>query len=332
MREYREMMAQQRSKEVRMRLLGIVIFFVLCIGAALIAQALLPPTPTLAPSVTSTVIVATLPPTTAPAAVILPTTAPASLATNTPAPLPTNTPIPTDTPVPGETPEPSPTNTDTATPTITPSPTSKASPIPVPSSDAQADVVTYEGLAPAAQIPAGVDIRAASVAPNLRVALQTAQEPPAELSGWAEGEVVLWLDLYDPIPDPPTVYTEWLFVLDLDGDTATGRPVGSLRINPDLGVEVAVGAFYDPATAEYSYYSLVWDPAQGNWSDGPGGIHFTFSESRTLVGLALPLETLTQSAAQVTGVTLVPSAVRGRAAVLATVDGQRIIDFYPDRP
>jgi hypothetical protein len=193
-------------------------------------------------------------------------------------------------------------------------------------------VVTYDGLVPVSNVPAGVDIRAASVAPDLRVALQNAPGPPAELSGWAEGEVLLWIALHDPIPDPPTVYTEWLVVLDLDGNANTGRPVGSLRINPDLGIEVAVGVYYDPAVANYSYYSLVWDPAQGNWADGPGGIHYLLTESRTLVGLALPLDTLTQSAAQVTGVTLVPAAVRGRAAVLATVDGQRIIDFYPDRP
>jgi hypothetical protein len=204
--------------------------------------------------------------------------------------------------------------------------------VSIPAADSRADVVSYEGLVPVEGVPDGVDIRAASVDADLRVALQTTGGVPAELSGWAEGEVVLWIALYDPIPDPPAVYTEWVFALDLDGDIGTGRPPGSLRINPDIGVEVAVGVYYDPDSGGYELYSLVWDPAQGGWADGPGGMHFVLSESRTLVGLALPLEALTQSAAQVTGVTVVPGAARGRAAAVATVEGKRIIDFYPDRP
>jgi hypothetical protein len=48
--------------------------------------------------------------------------------------------------------------------------------------------------------------------------------------------------------------------------------------------------------------------------------------------LALPLEALTQTVAQVTGVTIVPEAVKGRAAALSQVEGQKVIDFYPDLP
>ena len=176
-----------------------------------------------------------------------------------------------------------------------------------------------------------MDIRAANIAPDLRIALQTTEEVPPELSEWAEGQVRFWIALYDPVPDPPTAYTEWLFVLDLDGDIETGRPAGSLHTNPDLGVEVAIAVYYDPGIGSYETYSLAWDPAQGNWADGPAGMQFTLNDSRTLIGMALPLNTLTQSAAQVTGVTVVPEAVRGRAAALATVD-ERIIDFCPDRP
>jgi hypothetical protein len=74
----------------------------------------------------------------------------------------------------------------------------------------------------------------------------------AELAGLAaEDEVLLWIPFYEPIPDPPTAYTEWLFVLDLDGDVGTGRPAGSLRINPDQGVEVAIGAYYDLDSEAY---------------------------------------------------------------------------------
>jgi hypothetical protein len=316
MHEYQELMGRQQAKQVRLIVFGIVIGLGLCIGGVLAGRTIFSPAPQSKPTVTS-------PATAEPAA---PTPTPTSLPADTPAPAPTDTPAPSPTHTPVSEATPTPTPTSSPTPTETPTPTS------VPPADAQADVASYDGLTPVESAPAGVDIRAASVGSDLRVALQTTGGAPAELSGWAEGEVLLWIALYDPIPDPPTLYTEWVFVLDLDGDTATGRPVGSVRINPDLGVEVAVGVYYDPAGEGYSYYSLVWDPSQGNWVDGPEGIHYILSESRTLVGLALPLETLTRAAEQVTGVTTVPDAVRGRAAALAVVEGQKIVDFYPERP
>ncbi len=101
---------------------------------------------------------------------------------------------------------------------------------------------------------------------------------------------------------------------------------------------------------EYDVYSLVWDPEREGWADGPAGLHFVLSEGRTVVGtvlyrtalvlydkyrvqcLALPMATLTESAAQVAGVTVVSDAVRGRAAALAEGEAGRVIDFYPERP
>lgn len=318
MHEYQELIDQQRAKQVRLVAFGIVIGLVLCIGGVLAGRTIFSPASESEPTVTS------------------PATAEPATSTAAPTALPADTPAPTDSPAPTDTPAPSPTHTPvseaTPTPTSSPTPTETPTPTSVPPADAQADVVSYDGLTPVESAPAGVDIRAASVGPDLRVVLQPAAGAPAELSGWAEGEVRLWIALYDPIPDPPAVYTEWVFVLDLDGDAATGRPAGSVRINPDLGVEVAVGVYYDPAGEGYSHYSLVWDPARGDWADGPEGIHYVLSESRTLVGLALPLETLAQAAEQVAGVTIAPDAVRGRAAALAVVEGQKIVDFYPERP
>lgn len=297
MREYRELMEQQRAKEVRMTAAGLIVVF-LCIVAALIARALFSSgsEPALTATPTATAAPATL------TAVLAP------LPTNTPAPPPTDTPTPTATPL--------------------PTPVSQVSP-----SDPQADVLSYDTLAPVSgeRIVSGVDIRAANIAPDLRIVLQTTEGVPSELSGWAEDQVRFWIALYDPVPDPPTAYTEWLFVLDLDGNIETGRPAGSLHTNPDLGIEVAIGVYYDPAIGSYETYSLTWDPAQGDWADGPAGMQFTISDSRNLVGMALPLDSLTQSAAQIAGVTVVPDAVRGRAAALATVE-ERIIDFCPDRP
>jgi len=248
----------------------------------------------------------------------------------TPEPTPTVTPPPTVAPA-TPTATRTPTPTDTPTPTETPTP--KPSPTPTPLADPQGDVGTYESGDPVEGVPAGVDIRTASVDAGLRVVLQPAEGVPAGLAAWATaGEVLLWIALYEPVPDPPAGYVEWVFALDLDGDVGTGRPVGSARINPDLGMEVAVAAYYEPDTAEYATYFLVWDPARGAWTIGPQEVRFTLDESRTLVGLALPLQTLTQMVAQTTGVTLVPEAVKGRAAALSSVEGQRVIDFCPDRP
>jgi hypothetical protein len=229
------------------------------------------------------------------------------------------------------TPTPSPTPIPTLTPT--PSPTATPTPEPTPSlNDPRGDVGAYENGAPVEGVPAGVDVRAASVGADLRVNLQSAAGVPEELAGWAaEGDVLVWITLYDPIPSPPA-YGDWLFVLDMDGDVATGRPAGSARINPDLGDEAVLGVLYDPASAEYAPYFLVWDPAQGGWVDGPEGMRFTLGQSRTVIGFALPLETLTTAVTQTTGVTPVLGAVKGRAAALSVSGEQTVVDFYPDRP
>ena len=232
---------------------------------------------------------------------------------------------------------PTPTPTPTSIPTLTPipSPTSVPTPVPTPTpalDDARGDVSVFEGGAPVEGAPAGVDLRIASVGLDLRVNLRPVVRVPVELVDWVDGsEVLLWFTFYEPVLDPPA-YSDWLFVLDLDGDAATGRPAGSARINPDLGDEAVLGVLYDPALDEYQPYFLVWDSAQGAWADGPEGIRFYMNESRTVIGLALPSETLSQAALETGGVTLAPGAVRGRAAALSLVGGEMVVDFYPDRP
>ena len=230
--------------------------------------------------------------------------------------------------------------------TCTPTPTSEPSPTPAPTNtptpevttappaDPQGDVGAYSSGASVEGAPAGVDISAASIAPDLRVTLQPTTGVPAELAGWAgEDEVLLWITLYEPIPDPPAVYTNWLFVLDVDGDTATGRPTGSRRINPDLGDEAVIGISYDPSIESYETYFLVWDAAQESWASGPDEVRmFDLGASRTLIALALPLETFTQSVAQTSDVTFAAGAVKGRAAVDSYAGEQRVIDFYPALP
>jgi hypothetical protein len=142
----------------------------------------------------------------------------------------------------------------------------------------------------------------------------------------------LWVSLYDPVPDPPATFTDWVFVLDVDGDVTSGRPAGAVRINPDLGYEVAIGVSYSDASGEYEPYFLVWDAARSALVAGSDEPRFTLNESRALIGLALPLETLTQTVAQTSGVTLAPGEVNGRVAVVSRAGDQRVVDFYPDRP
>ncbi len=299
MSEYRELMAQQRVRAVWTVVLGSIVVLALCIGAALAARTLFLPTPETTPTATLPVTVAPMTPTT---------------------PL---TPTPTDIPTPTE------------TPALTPTPTTAPPPEPSPTlpSDPQGDVTAYESGDPVEGVPDGVDIRTASVGADLRVALQPTEGVPAELAEWATtDEILLWISFYDPVPDPPTVFTDWVFVLDLDGDKATGRPAGAVRVNPDLGYEVAIGVSYDDASGKYEPYLLVWDPAKLALVSKPDEPRFALNEARTLIGLALRLETLAENVEQTTGVTLVAGEVKGRAAVQSRAGGRKVVDFYPDRP
>ena len=305
MDEYSELMARQRTKVIWMMVIGFIIF-ILCVGAALSVYRLFRSTPE--PTAT--------PPATVGSAAF--TATPTPIATS---PVVTITPTLMDTPPPTQTPMP------ISTATLTPEP------LPTPLSDPQGDVVAYESGNPVEGVPAGVDIRAASVGADLRVVLQPAGGVPAELAAWAtEDEALLWISLYDPVPDPPTVFTDWLFVMDLDGDVTTGRPAGAVRINPDLGYEVAIGVSYNNVSAEYESYFLVWDQAQQALVSKPDAPRFVLAETRTLIGLALPLATLTENVEQTASVTLVPGDVKGRAAVQSYAQGQKVIDFCPNLP
>jgi len=225
-----------------------------------------------------------------------------------------------------------PTPTPVPTSTYTPVPTPTLAPTPIPEVDPRGDAGTYTAGSVVAQPPGGVDIRNASVAADGRVVLGAPEGLPTELAEWAqEGEVVLWISLYEPIPDSLTVRTDWLFVLDLDGNTATGRPVGSVSINPDLGDEVAIGVYYDPLGMAYVPYFLVWDPAVGNWQERSGA-RYHVGGDRTLVGLAVSLDVLQQAVSQVTGVTVAADAARGRAGAIAYIAPEAVVDFYPALP
>lgn len=234
----------------------------------------------------------------------------------------------TPTPTPRPTPTPLPTPTPTEPPASTPEEGTAAT-----SADAQGDVGAYETGAPVEGAPAGVDISSAGVGGALKTTLEPTGGIPAELADFpAEGEVVLWISLHEAIPDPPAAYANWLFVLDVDGNTDTGRPRGSRRINPDLGDEVAVGVSYNPETEAYEPYALVWDSEQADWTSGPD-TRYTIVESRKIVGLALSMEALAQAVSEASGTTIAPAAAKARAAAETyTAEGNRVIDFYPELP
>jgi len=266
-----------------------VIVIILCIAAILLARAFFPPASSGEPTVTVESPVS-----------VMPTVPP-----------PTWTPEPTEVPAPTDTPMPEPTT-------------------PVFPVDAQDDAVVYETGDPVEEIPDGIDIRVASIGADMAVALESPEEVPEALDGWAtEDEVLLWVELYEPVPEEPAEKLEWFFALDMDGDTATGRPAGQRPINPDLGYEAAIALAYDPGTGAYSTYCLVW--AAGSWVAGPD-VRYTIDESATLIGLAISREELIQSVADNSGVTAVPDGVKGRAAAFSATGQARITDFYPELP
>ncbi len=218
-------------------------------------------------------------------------------------------------------------------PTATPPPTPTTPPTPILDADPQGDVGTYSTGAEVASPPAGLDIRNSSAGPDRRVPLVGAPLPP-ELEEWAqEGEAVFWIALYEPIPEEGAAWTSWLLALDMDGNQDTGRPVGSARINPDLGVEVAIGLDYDPDQGSMAPSLLIWNTGGGTWGDGPTDqMRFYVNEERTLVGVAIPLSVLEQEVARLSGVTIVPDSVLGRAAAVAYIAPEAVIDFCPDLP
>jgi len=146
---------------------------------------------------------------------------------------------------------------------------------------------------------------------------------------------VLWIALYGPPSgDTLTSAVDWLIVLDVDGNTATGRPPGTRSINPDLGDEVALGVSYDPGSDTFTPFLWIWSSAAGDWdlTDRQSVVRHTVNEEQDLIGLAVSLEYVREQVAQIAGVTLAPEAVRGRVAVVTYTAPDALIDFYPDPP
>jgi hypothetical protein len=226
----------------------------------------------------------------------------------------------------------------------TPTPQTEASPTPAPAAtatpqvggfttaDARGDVGLYDTGEAVQDFPAGLDIRSASVRADLRINLEPGEDVPSEFTDWVEeGEVLFWMALYEPIADPPGANTDWLLALDLDGNTGTGRPAGDRRINPDLGDEAVVQVSYRLSTGSYTSYLYVWNPSQSGFEEVTGAVRFEIDRSRTLIGIAVDLEAMSEAVEDRTGVAPDPERASGRAAAVAYVE-QTVIDFSPDLP
>lgn len=230
------------------------------------------------------------------------------------------------------TPTPPPPPSPTPAPTLPPTPT----PYPVADADPQGDVGAYSTGIVMPGSPLAVDIRNASVNSDLHVALGPESGLPSALSGWAqEGEFVLWIALYGPPSgDTLTSSVDWLIVLDVDGNLATGRPPGTRSINPDLGDEVALGISYDPLSDAFSSFLWVWNTSVGDWdtTDRQSSVRYIVVEDQSVLGVAVSSEYLLQQLAQYSGAAISMDAVRGRAAAIAYTSPELSIDFYPDPP
>ena len=237
-------------------------------------------------------------------------------------------------------PTPTATSISTPMPASTPTPTSTPTPIAtLPAADPPNDIVYYD-MADVSQLvqdpPAGMDIRSASVAADMRMNLEpAAQDIPAGLSGCAitDDEALLWIELYEPIiPGTRASDFYWLFVLDLDGDATTGRPSGTTAINPDLGYEAAI--YLDYSNNGFSSYFLIWDEENAGFSPLISeGMRHCLGEPNTFIGIVLSTNVLNQKVEEFAKITPVLDAIKGRAAAETYIDGtQRVIDFYPNLP
>jgi hypothetical protein len=160
--------------------------------------------------------------------------------------------------------------------------------------------------------------------------------PPgvAEQVAGVEGEnLVLWTTLHASVPLTPTQLAYWLFALDTDADLATGRPVGDGAVNPDLGAEVTVGVYSDPANdVRFAPYLLVWDAELGDMAREPFPMTVAFTPDRKTVILVLPRDPLAELIGTRAGAEADWELLRGRAATLAGTESGLVVDFCPDLP
>ena len=247
-------------------------------------------------------------------------------------------PNPTETAIPIQT-----TTVPTTASTVTPaSPTHSPSPAPTQTStsastvflDAAGDLVSFDTLEPVAIAPPGTDIRAACFNSEGQLMRAIPDELAGEVSDWdTEENLVLWLTFHEPVPTVPDVERYWIFALDVDGNTATGRPVDEGKINPDIGVEVTIGVHSNPAAGiELAPYIMVWNTRLVTSEPLTLELEARLSTARDALFVRVPADLLAEIVRSFSEVEPNWDQTSGRALATATTSEGTVADFAPERP
>jgi hypothetical protein len=223
-----------------------------------------------------------------------------------------------------------------AEPTSAPTtaPTQTSSPSPSIFFDGVGDLVSFDTLEPVSVAPPGTDIRAACFSGGRQLMRTIPAELAGEISDWdTEENLILWLAFHQPVPTASDMERFWIFALDTDGDTATGRPVGEGIINPDIGVEATIGVHSDPATGiELAPYILVWNARLATSESQTLDLEARLSAARDALFIRVPVGSLTETIKTLSKVEPNWDQTIGRALATATTSEGTVADFAPERP
>ena len=211
-------------------------------------------------------------------------------------------------------------------------PTQSATPSIAAELDPEDDLVDYATLVSFGDTPPGSDIRLACFDPDLHLVRAVPPELEDVASDWRSADdLVFWIMLHEPIPPTIDATTSWLFAVDTDNDTTTGRPLDSGVINPDIGPEVTVGVRLDPTGEAYPYV-YVWNAATGDSNLSEIGVQARFSTARDAVLVKVSEVMLTSNVINLSQAQPDWDQAVGRAATLVSSGERTAIDFFPERP
>jgi hypothetical protein len=219
-------------------------------------------------------------------------------------------------------------------PSPTPASTQTTAPIPALFFDGVSDLVSLDTLEPAAIAPPGADIRAACFTDGRQLVRTIPGELAGEIGDWnAEENLILWLTFHEPVPTVPDVERYWIFALDTDANTATGRPLGEGKINPDIGVEATIGVHSNPAAGtELTPYILIWNVRLGNSEYKTLDLETRLSTARDALFIRVPMGSLTETIRTLSKVEPNWDQAIGRALATAITGEGTVADFAPERP
>jgi len=254
----------------------------------------------------------------------------------TPDSTPASTPLP---PTETQAPAPPPPTQTPPPPTPVPAPTSPAQPpTPTPTSaalrDESNDLVNSNTLEPAIETPLGSDIETACFDGGLHIVREMEENLSAEIGDWdAAGNLILWMKLYEPIPEVSEQRRYWIFALDTDNNAATGRPVGDGVINPDIGVEITIGVQSDPARGiAFEPYMYIWNAQLNDSERRTSDLETRLSSKRDVIFIRVPEDLIAELVRGYSQTEPQWNAIAGRAAALVETSEEIAVDFLPELP